>query len=483
MKTLAFSQKTFAVVLFCLATMIGASAQTLTTLVSFNKTDGYLPTSLVQGTDGNFYGVSSGGDFSGCENQTRLGCGTIFRVTPEGALTTIYNFCSLTNCADGSAPIGNLVQGSNGNFYGVTKEGGNLTVECGFGCGTIFEITTAGKLTTLYRLCSQTNCADGEDLLGGITLASNGTFYGTTARGGAYGDGEVFAITAGGKFTVPYSFCVQANCTDGSFPAAALLQASNGKLYGSTDFGGANNRGTIFSISTAGALVTLHSFYQGESANPGQIIQGADGSLYGLTAAAGSHLQGTVYKLTTSGTLDDLHSFCLQLGCPDGADPQALLVGSDGNFYGTAYGGPGGEVFELTPTGIFSIPYSFCELTGCHDGAGPEGLTQATNGNFYGVTTGGGAHNDGTVYVLSTGLEPFVEAQPAFSTAGRVIRILGNNLTGTTSVTFNGTAATFSVASDTYITATVPSGATTGTIEVTTPTGTLSSNVPFRIVP
>jgi uncharacterized repeat protein (TIGR03803 family) len=487
MKTLSFSKKTFVVVLFCAATMIGASAQTLTSLMSFDKTDGYEPSSLVQGSDGNLYGVTYyGGVSSNCPNGNGYGCGTIFRVTPAGALTVLYAFCSQANCADGSEPLGSLVQGANGSFYGVTQSGGVSSGQCGEGCGTVFEITPTGKLTSLHSFCSQTNCADGLEPLGGIAMAGDGAFYGTTGYGGANRSGTVFAITPGGKLTTLHSFCAQTNCPDGSLPTAALVQATDGKLYGSTDFGGTYNRGTIFSITTAGKFATLHIFNKGINPMPEELIQSADGNLYGTTASGGLYRQGTVFRMTPSGTLTYLHSFCAQIGCTDGYDPQGLVQGNEGNFYGTSNGGSasyGGTVFEITPTGSFNILYDFCAQTGCPDGAGPRGLMQATNGNFYGVTSLGGVDNDGTVFVLSTGLGPFVEAIPKFSSTGKLVYILGNNLTGTTSVTFNGTAATFSVASDSYIKATVPSGATTGTIKVATPSGTLSSNAPFHVIP
>jgi uncharacterized repeat protein (TIGR03803 family) len=181
-----------------------------------------------------------------------------------------------------------------------------------------------------------------------------------------------------------------------------------------------------------------------------------------------------------------------------------LVQGSDGNFYGTTQMGGfiatlcGGIInvgcgvaFQLTPAGEITILHDFCSQSGCSDGFSPEGEPfEATNGIFYGTTTSGGnttgncyPYGCGTLYSVSVGLGPFVEANPNFGKAGRIVGILGNNLTETTSVTFNGTPATFEVVSATYLKATVPIGATTGTIQVTTPSGTLSSNVAFRILP
>jgi uncharacterized repeat protein (TIGR03803 family) len=154
--------------------------------------------------------------------------------------------------------------------------------------------------------------------------------------------------------------------------------------------------------------------------------------LYGTTSSDGTHGGGTVFKITPSGTLTTLYSFCSQSGCTDGGDPTAALV-------------------------------------------------QDTNGNLYGTTYEGGAHGYGTVFRLSVGLGPFVKTQPTSGKVGAAIKILGTDLTGATSVTFNGTAAVFKVVSKSLITTTVPSGATTGTVEVTTPKGTLKSNVVFRV--
>lgn len=441
----------------------------------------------MQGTDGNFYGVTyAGGVSSNCPLSPNTGCGTLFRVTPAGTLTQLYTFCSKANCTDGFEPVGSLVEGANGNFYGVTQLGGGNSSLCGEGCGTVFEITPAGQLTTLHSFCSQTNCSDGQEPFGGLTVAANGVFYGTTGYGGANRNGTVFAITAAGSLTTLYSFCPQAGCTDGSLPTAAMVQATDGKLYGSTDFGGTYNRGTIFSITTGGGFALVHTFNRGVNPSANPLIQGVDGKLYGTTASGGTYRDGTVFRLTPAGTLTYLHSFCTQSGCADGELPYVgLTQGNDGNFYGTTSGGGriyyAGTVFEITPTGTFNTLYDFCAQSGCLDGDGPRGMVQSTDGNFYGVTGDGGSDNAGTVFKLSTGLGPFVQAMPKFSSIGKTVYILGNNLTGTSSVTFNGTEATFTVMSDTFLKATVPGGATTGTIQVTTPSGTLLSNVPFDV--
>ena len=206
---------------------------------------------------------------------------------------------------------------------------------------------------------------------------------------------------------------------------------------------------------------------------------------------------GTIFKISPSGTLTTLYSFCAQSGCADGNVPNAgLVLATDGNFYGTTYlGGANscmisgtnygcGTVFKITPSGTLTTLYSFCAQSGCADGEGPRaGLVQATNGKLYGTTYYGGPTGDGTVFSLAVGLGPFVETRPTSGVVGRFVEILGTNLTGATSVTFNGTPATFKVVSRYLITTTVPTGATTGKVEVVTPSGTLSSNVPFRVLP
>ncbi len=304
------------------------------------------------------------------------------------------------------------------------------------GYGTVFRTTPSGALTTLYSFCS---CGDGANP-NALAQAANGDFYGTTS---GEGPGTVFKITPNGTLTTLHSFCSQSNCADGFGPDGALVQATNGDLYGTTAGGG-----------------------------------GPIGA-------------GTVFKITPAGALTTLYSFCPQgPPCTGGSSPYAGLVqGTDGNFYGTTSGGGaygGGTVFEITPSGTLTMLYSFCSQTGCTDGSVPyAGLVQGTDGNFYGTTTGfGEAGTYGTVFSLNAGLGPFVETQPTAGPVGATAKILGTNLTGATSVSFNGTAAVFTVVSPSLITTIVPAGATTGTVQVVTPNapnGTLSSDVPFRV--
>jgi len=476
-----FLDRACVVLLLWAATTIVSPAQTFTTQASFDYADGALPElmSLVQGTDGNFYGTT----LAGGANQNS---GTVFKITSGGTLTTLYNFCSETNCADGSYPYAGLVQATDGNFYGTTDGGG------AHGAGTVFKITPGGPLTTLYSFCSQPLCFDGANPYAGLIQATDGNFYGTTESGGI-GSGTVFEISPAGALTTLHVFapeCSQGSCTEGAYPFAPLVEATNGNFYGTTYGGGATENGTIFELTSSGALTTLYSFCTKTDCSDGSqpyggLVQATNGVFYGTTSSGGGPSTcGTVFKMAAASALTTLRSF----NCANGVNPYAgLIQGTDGNFYGTTYGGGakvGGTVFKITAGGKLTTLYPFCEQTNCTDGSNPSGgLTQATNGDFYGTTTLGGADGLGAVFSMATGLGPFVETRPTSGKVGSAVTILGNNLTNTTGVTFNGTAATFNIVSSSEITANVPAGATTGTVEVTAPSGKLSSNVAFRVTP
>ncbi len=350
---------------------------------------------LVQGSDGNFYGTTE-------EGGTNNG-GTVFQITPSGTPTTLYSFCAQRGCPDGEYPFAGLVQGTDGNFYGATQSGGPSGLN-----GTVFQISSGGTLTTLYTFCLQSGCPDGEYPGGDLVQGSDGNFYGTTEEGGTNNGGTVFQITPSGTLTTLYNFCSQSGCTDGEYLYAGLVQGTDGNFYGTTGGGGAQKSGTIFQITPSGTLTTLHSFCSQSGCTDGKIpdgglVQGSDGNFYGTTAAGGtSNSAGTVFQITPSGTLTTLYSFCPQSGCADGRNSQGRLVqGSDGNFYGTTYAGgtrSGGTVFQITPSGTLTTLYSFCSQGGCTDGKYLyAGLVQGTDGNFYGTTYEGGTGNNGGV--------------------------------------------------------------------------------------
>ncbi|HTA24394.1 MAG TPA: choice-of-anchor tandem repeat GloVer-containing protein [Terriglobales bacterium] len=479
--------------LLCGAMAIAVSAQTFDSLVSFDQTNGAEPISvLIQGRDGNFYGTASGGGM--CDAD----CGTVFRVTPGGTLTTLYKFCSQPECTDGFDPQAPLFQATDGNFYGTTMNGGSPQ-----SCGTIFKMSPVGKLTTIFTFCPLGS--DGLWPQGGLIQGRDGNFYGTTMRGGdggacGNGCGTVFKITPDGTLTTLHTFDIYDGW--GAAPMGGLIQATDGNFYGTTS-GDAGNSctsecATVFRITADGGYALLYIFCL-QSGCPdgteprGRLIQAADGNFYGTTVEGGANGFGTVFKITPAGTLTTLYSFCMQVGCADGSQPAAgLIQATDGNLYGTtSLGGANGwgTAFEVTPSGVLTTLHNF-DLT---DGGDPaSSLLQATNGIFYGATAIGGTYSKcddgdgsgcGTLFSSSTGLGPFVSLARSSGKVGQTSGILGQGFTGTTSVSYNGTPGTFTVKSDTYLMATVPPGAMTGPVTVATPSGTLTSNVPFRVTP
>jgi len=282
-------------------------------------------------------------------------------------------------------------------------------------------------------------------------------------------------MTPQGTVTTLHSF----NSTDGSSPEAALIQSTGGNFYGTTYNGGTEGYGTIFKITSAGTLTTLHVFddaTEGRAITAG-LVQASDGNFYGSTTLDGPNGYGAVYTTTPTGTVTVLHGF----NATDGATPNALVLATDGNFYDTTISGGAnidGTVFQITPQGTLTTLHTFTGPDGADSFAG---LVQHTNGKFYGTTRVGGSKNDGTVFRLDVGLGAFVKTVPTAGKVGAKVKILGTGLTGATSVSLNGVAAAFTVLSASQITTTVPAGATTGTVQVTTPSGTLLSNVAFQV--
>jgi uncharacterized repeat protein (TIGR03803 family) len=458
---------------------VALPAQTFTTLLSFSGTNGEDPEAvLVQGTDGDYYGATYSGG---------AGLGTVFKITTSGTLTTLHSF----DDTDGANLNAGLVQGTDGNFYGTTEIGGGL--------GSAFKITPGGTLTTLYNFCQFTNCTDGDTPYAGLFQDTDGNFYGATALGGGSnaceaGCGTLFRITPSGVLATMHRF----QGPDGEYPEASLIQGADGNLYGTTTFAGGNGEGgTVFKITPGGTLTTIYNFCSQAGCTdgivPNGLVQASNGDFYGTTVAGGVNGYGEVFRLTPSGALTTLYSFCPLSNCTDGDTPYAgLVLATDGNFYGTAsLGGVTnsnctegcGTVFKVTPSGVLTVLHSF-DYT---DGYRPiAGLIQGTDGTFYGTTAFGGANSTceigcGTVFSLSVGLRPFVETKPSSGAVGATVKILGTNLTGATSVTFNGTAAVFTVVSRSLIATTVPAGATSGKVQVTVPSGTLTSNVRFTV--
>jgi uncharacterized repeat protein (TIGR03803 family) len=477
---------------------ISNSAPTFTTLFTFNSTNGSDPQSpLVQGTDGKLYGTTFKGGAYSYQGTCSSGCGTVFKITTAGDLTTLYNFCALQNgldaCDDGWGPWG-LTLGTDGNFYDMTFSGGSATA---ISIGTIFTITPGGKRTQLFALkefCGggeRTLCPYGVYPLAGLVEASDKNFYGTAVDGGSGGGGTVLKVNSMETLpTVLYSLSSPTNSPD-----APMIQGTDGDLYGVTldDVFGDTYTGSVFKLSLTGVFTTLYNFCSLANCADGSrpyspVIQAADGNLYGTTSTGGSSQngEGNIFKLTTAGVLTTLHNFGTQ--SIDGAYPVGGLVqGTDGNLYGvTPQGGKYGfgVIFKITTGGRFTVLHSFNST----DGSAPHGgLMQATSGLFYGTTTGGvpatcAGSTCGTIFSLDVGLGPFVALMLPAGKIGETAEILGQGFTGTTSVTFNGVPSTsFQVVSDTYMTASVPNGATTGPVVVTTPASTLNSNKKFNV--
>jgi len=497
-KVFAIARVRIVVALFCAATAVPSTAQ-FTSLGSFDRTDGMGPYygPLVQGRDGNYYGTTSLGGL----NQA----GTVFQVTPGAKLTTIYNFCSKSNCTDGGSPAAGLVLGTDGNFYGTTFAGGDTSCAFPAGCGTIFKITPAGVLKTIYVFTAGGGAGGGPTA--GLALGNDGSFYGMTGSEG--GDGTIFKVNKSGTLATVHFF----GGTDGLYPYGGLALGTDGNFYGTTLSGGTfstscnSGCGTVFKMTPGGKLTTLHSFNLADGANPvGGLVQAANGNFYGTTAAGGANQIsgcgdgseagcGTVFEITPTGMLTTLYNFCSQTNCTDGTDPFSTLVAAtDGNLYGTTYlsGICCGALFGMTPNGVLTSLYDLCDgHGGCNgsDGLSPfAGLLQATSGIFYGTTYYGGTspncpYGCGTVFSWSVGLGPFVQAVTNSGKVGALIEFLGQNFSKTSTVSFNGTPATTSLKSGTYLAAVVPSGATTGLVTITTLKGSLQSNKIFRVFP
>ena len=365
--------------------------QTLTTLVSFDLTNGASPLAgLVQGRDGNFYGTTA-------QLFSTNELGTVFKMTPAGALTTLTTFYG----TNGANPRAGLVQGNDGNFYGTTAAGG------AFNCGTVFTMTPAGVLTTLVSF----DGTNGADLEACLVQGNDGSFYGTTATGGAFNCGTVFRMTSTGGLTTLVSF----DGTNGAEPEACLVQGRDGNFYGTTVLGGDSySSGTVFMVTPSGTLTNLLSFNGFNGSNPcAGLILGSDGNFYGTTVNAGTgpgggHHYGTVFMMTPSGALTTLYAFTAG---DDGGDSQTgLIEGRDGNFYGTTrFGGANanGTVFKITPSGMLTTLVSFDGTNGDEPLAD---LTQGSDGHFYGTTYGGGMDGDGTIFRIE--MPPILSAVP-----------------------------------------------------------------------
>ena len=396
---------------------------TLTTLVTFNGQGGpeFPYSGVIQATDGNFYGTTPQGG-------THFGNGTVYKITANGTVTTLYSFA----CTDGCTPEGGLVEGTDGNFYGTTRSGGN-----GFNYGTVFKITPSGTLTTLHTFMG----TDGGDPYASMILATDGNFYGTTTTAGADGGGTAFKITPGGTLTTLYNFCSHSGCSDGNSPYGALVQ-SDGNFYGTTYVGGANRVGTIFELTPQGALTTLHSFNGGDGGGPeAGLVQGSDGNFYGTTSTGGASGDGTVFKITplistttalvttpNPSYLGETVTMTATVTAQNGSTPTGTVVfNSNGVQIGSVQLNNGVAVLHYS-----SLPLGTESLTAVYQGSG----------NF-------GPSTSNTVLQVVGGTVTSVTSVPNPSIVGQVVNITatvspgalgGPALTGSVSFSSNGIA-------------------------------------------
>jgi uncharacterized repeat protein (TIGR03803 family) len=419
---------------------------------------------FAQGRDGNLYSTTTDG---GLNLE-----GAVFRLSPSGTMTRLWSFDGTNALNSGAYPDSGLTLGTDGNFYGTTFAGGSA------GAGTVFKITASGKITTLH---SFNGCSEGSNVYTPLVQGFDGNFYGTASDGGCEVFGTVYKITPSGTLTVIYTF----PGTSGLAYPQAITLGTDGNFYGTT-LGATGGYGAVFKVTPQGKLTVLHTFTDFGQTPKGMIIQANDGNFYGTTEKGGVNGFGAVYRMTPAGGFTILHSFSETDAM--GLFPVAGLVqATDGKFYGVSGSNTSsGVVFQITSTGTFTVLFNLTNTAGLYPGQNPQvAMYQNTNGTLYGDTYGGGSGGGGVLYSLGMNLRPFVSfVGPLFKgKVGQTIEILGKGLTGASKVSFHGASATFTVVSDTYLTAVVPAAATTGSVTVAAPGGTLTSNKIFRVTP
>jgi uncharacterized repeat protein (TIGR03803 family) len=302
----------------------------VTTIATFSPSDGQDLNGLLEAADGALYGTAEhGGDLG----SGLPGYGTVFKMTPDGTLSTLVQF----NRDNGADPKGTLIQGPDRNFYGVTVAGG-------VGYGTVYQMTPDGSLETLVKF-NQTN---GSAPFAGLILGIDGNLYGTTMRGGAHGAGTIFRVTLAGLLTTLYSFQPSGFKNNLVVPNA-LVEGGDGSLYGTTQIGGivepggGEGMGTIFKLDKNNVFTELYSFHGPDGAQPDAgLIKGHDASFYGITNFGGDHQAGTLFRLNPSGAFEILLSFDPnEVAYPGYAGKEVpLLQGNDLRLYGIAFGPP-----------------------------------------------------------------------------------------------------------------------------------------------
>lgn len=334
---------------------------------------------MIQASDGLFYGVSRAGG--------KFGLGALYRMTPDGTTTTLVSF----NATTGTAPRGPLTLGRDGNLYGVTSAGGNCDI-----CGTAFRLSKKGKFKILHRF---SGTEDGAAPNGGLVQTADGNFYGTTHDGGEWRAGGIFRMTPDGTVTREASFY---GLLGAYFPRAGMVLASDGALYG-TGAGGEGGWGAVYRFEPGVGVTWGASLDRYTGASPAsRLVQGADGYLYGTASSYGPNTggltgNGTIFRFLPFGRIEVFVAF----DGTSGKKPIAgLTLGADGNFYGAAYEGGDsnmGTLFRVTPSRQLSVMHTF---RGGGDGGHPlDPPVQGQDGWLMGTTsTGGSGDNVGTAY-------------------------------------------------------------------------------------
>ena len=425
---------------------VPAQSQVVTILNNYGPTsaDPIFPAGvLAQGADGNLYSTTSAGGADGA--------GAAYRMSPTGTLRQLYSFPS------GSLPQSGLTLGTDGVFYGTNASGAS-------DFGSVFSLTSSGTLTILQTF---TNPIYGAGPYAPPVAGRDHNLYGTTT-GDGFG-GSAYTTTPGGNFRKLYEFGGADRAVE---PYAALTLGDDGNFYGTTVLGGLYECGTFFQLTASGNATFLHDFYSADGCAPASpLLQTGSGAFFGTTSST-----SVIFRVTASGAYKVIHNFNVNT---DGQFPTSLVLASDGNLYGvTSEGGANsaGTIFRLTPGGTFSVIYNFAAGT-----SNANSLMQHTSGLLYGTTGGGGVNGFGTFFSVSAGLRPFAAFVLNQGPTGSRADILGQGLTSATLVTFNGVPASFTVVSDTFLSAVVPSGATTGPVIIETGSGTLTSNRRFVI--
>ena len=419
----------------------------------------------VQSQNGGLYTTTSCG----------VDAGTLFSFTSGGSLTAVYELHNYPN--------GGLTLGTDGNFYG-TDLGGAGGNNCPYGCGEVFKVTPLGAFTPLYDFTGGT---DGSIPLD-APVQLNDVLYGTAAgytpwNGNQISVSTIWSLTSTGTFKVLHTF----SGADGSYAQAPLVVGPDGNLYGGTLEGGANNLGVLFKITPSGTYTVLHNFAGGSDGNylASGMTAGRDGNLYGVANKGGANGLGVIFKLTTSGTYTALNQLSNPPGNASESLVQGS-DGKFYGVLGQVNGSTPGAIYSVTSTGTLTILYTFCQQTNCADGINPSyPLVQYTDGKFYGFTyQGGGSNNDGVFFSLSVGLGAFANLLTTSGGEAAKVQIEGQGFSSSSVVKFGGTQSTSVTASGTtFLTATVPAGALTGTVTVTTGTTTLTSPQTFKVKP